>query len=251
MKYLRNVTENKGAAFLILLDPDKYSSEKMGERIKEYEEFGVDAFLVGGSLMMQNNFQMVIEEIKNTTRLPVIIFPGNSSQLSPYADAVLYISLISGRNPQYLIGEQIISAPIIKDMELEPISTGYILIESGITSAVEVISNTRPLPRDKIEVVLAHALAAQYLGMSYVYLEAGSGAKKSVPEKMIKEVKKHIDIPIITGGGIKTPEEAASKVQAGASVVVVGNKLEEEHSLKIIKQFAEAVHQKNGCNNYG
>ena len=244
LKNINDIIKKKGAAFSILLDPDKFSADELGKKVREYEHNGVDFFLVGGSLMMVNNFHESIKKIKSSTKLPVIIFPGSSSHLSPYADAVLFISLISGRNPNYLFGEHVLSAPIIKDMGIEVISAGYILIESGTPSAVEIISNTRPIPRQKVKIVMAHALAAEYLGMNFVYLEAGSGAKESVPDEMIEAVRNYIDIPLIVGGGIKTPEEAKAKVNAGASVVVVGNMLEKSDESQIIREFAEAIHKK-------
>ncbi|MFC1726758.1 geranylgeranylglyceryl/heptaprenylglyceryl phosphate synthase [candidate division KSB1 bacterium] len=244
LKYINGVIKQKGAAFSILLDPDKFSADELGNKVKNYEQNGVDFFLVGGSLMMVNNFHQSIQKIKNSTKLPVIIFPGSSSHLSPYADAVLFISLISGRNPNYLFGEHVLSAPIIKDMGIEAISAGYVLIESGTPSAVEIISNTRPIPRQKIKIVMAHALAAEYLGMDFVYLEAGSGAKESVPDEMIDAVRNYIDIPLIVGGGIKTPDDAKLKVNAGASIVVIGNMLEQSDKTQIIKEFADAIHYK-------
>ena len=244
LKNIIDIIKKNGAAFSILLDPDKFSADDLSTKVRKYEQNGVDFFLVGGSLMMVNNFHESIKKIKSSTKLPVIIFPGSSSHLSPYADAVLYISLISGRNPNYLFGEHVLSAPIIKDMGIEVISAGYILIESGNPSAVEIISNTRPIPRQKVKIVMAHALAAEYLGMNFVYLEAGSGAKESVPDEMIEAVRNYIDIPLIVGGGIKTPEEAKAKVNAGASVVVVGNMLEKSDESQIIREFAEAIHKK-------
>ena len=244
LNYIKNTIKSRGAVFAVLLDPDKFSPQRLADKVKEYETLGTDVFFVGGSLMMVNNFHESIKKIKESTEKPVIIFPGSSSHLSPDADAVLYISLISGRNPNYLFGEHVLSAPIIKDMGLEAISTGYILIESGHSSAVEIISNTRPIPREKIKIVMAHALAAEYMGMDFIYLEAGSGAKNSVPEKMVSAVKEYINIPVVVGGGINTPDEANKKVTAGASVVVIGNFLEKAEDNSIIKDFADAIHIK-------
>lgn len=244
LNYIKDTISSKGAVFAVLLDPDKFSPDTLSGKVKEYENLGTDVFFVGGSLMMVNRFHEAIKKIKAGTEKPLIIFPGSSSHLSPHADAVLYISLISGRNPNYLFGEQVLSAPIIKDIGLETISTGYILIESGHSSAVEIISNTRPIPREKIKIVMAHALAAEYMGMNFIYLEAGSGAKYSIPEKMITAVKDYINIPVIVGGGIKTPDEANKKVRAGASVVVIGNFLEKAKDTSIIKDFSNAIHIK-------
>ena len=162
--------------------------------------------------------------------------------LTPHADAILYISLISGRNPNYLIGEQVKAAPWIQRHGLTPIPTGYMLIEGGNRTAVEFMSGTIPIPRDKPDIAGPHALAAQYLGMQMVYLEAGSGATYPVPNEMIATVKAQISIPLIVGGGIRTPKIAAKKVAAGADFVVTGNVLEENGSFELMKEFADAVH---------
>ena len=162
--------------------------------------------------------------------------------LTPHADAILYISLISGRNPNYLISEQVKAAPWIQRYALKPIPTGYMLIEGGNKTAVEFMSGTMPIPRDKPDIAGPHALAAQYLGMQMVYLEAGSGAKHSVPDGMIATVKEQISIPLIVGGGIRTPEIAAEKVEAGADFIVTGNILEKNGSFELMEAFANAVH---------
>ncbi|MFC1511765.1 geranylgeranylglyceryl/heptaprenylglyceryl phosphate synthase [Candidatus Latescibacterota bacterium] len=225
-EYLLNVRKEKGAGFLILVDPDRASRPKMRDLVRAYEEAGVDAILVGTSLMMADGFDEYVGIIKDSVSIPVIIFPGEKSQVTRKADAILFLSLLSGRNPDLLIGEQIKSAPIVRAMGLEAIATAYLLIDSGRITSVEYMSNTRPIPSDKPDIAVAHALAAEIFGMKLVYLEAGSGAEKPVPDDMIRAVSSSIDIPVIVGGGIRSPETVAGKVEAGASFVVVGNHLE-------------------------
>ncbi len=176
--------------------------------------------------------------------MPVIFFPGSATQLNAHYDAMFFMSILSGRNPHYLIGEQVIAAPIVKDIGIETIPMGYLLIDGGTTSTVEFMSSTKPIPLDRPEITVAHALAAQYLGKKFVYLEAGSGAKNPVTIETIKAVNDNIEIPIIVGGGIKTPDEAAERVQAGASFIVTGTITEKSNELSIMQYFADAVHWK-------
>lgn len=238
--------EEKGAAFFILIDPDKVDSNKLEEFIKISENSDVDGFLVGGSLMMSEDFEIFLQKIKSLTSLPVIIFPGNVAQVSKYADAILFISVISGRNPEHLIGKQVLAAPFIKKTNLEALGTGYILVDSGSTTTAVYMSGSLPIPRDKSEIALATALAAEYLGMKFVYLEAGSGAKLSVPNEMVKFVSKNLSIPVIVGGGLRSPKDVAEKVNSGASVIIVGNFFEDENNWSLIKDFSSAAHLKKG-----
>lgn len=241
-KKLLDIKNNRGAGYLVLIDPDKQSLEEAGSFAQNCEKRGVDGFLIGGSLLLSNHFDAFIQAVKKEVTVPVILFPGGGQQLSPHADAILFMSLISGRNPQYLIGEQVLSAPKIKALKLEPIPTGYILIESGKTTAAEFMSHTRPIPKDKPEIAVAHALAAEYLGMKLVYLEAGSGAEQSVPDEFVQAVSQSVSIPLIVGGGIRTPEEARCKIKSGASFVVTGNVLEKRENTHLIADFANAIH---------
>jgi phosphoglycerol geranylgeranyltransferase len=172
----------------------------------------------------------------------VVIFPGSFAQITPDADAILFTSLISGRNPNYLIDEQVKGAPLVKQYGLEPIPTGYMLIESGALTSVQYISGTFPIPRAKTDIAVAHALAAQYLGMKMVYLEAGSGADKPVPPEMIRSVVSHIEIPVMAGGGISTPEQCAERIEAGASFVVCGNCFENDPKHVCLQELAAAAH---------
>ena len=182
-RYLMEVKETKGAGFLVLMDPDRTSQKFIIENALKCCEAGVDALLVGTSLMMENGFNDTVEAVSNVVDIPVIIFPGGRAQITDKADAILFLSLLSGRNPEYIISEQVRSAPVIKSLGLEAISTAYLLIESGRTTSVEFISNTRPIPSDKPDIAVAHAMAAEIFGMKMVYLEAGSGAEQPVPMK--------------------------------------------------------------------
>ncbi|GBD93718.1 geranylgeranylglyceryl phosphate synthase-like protein [bacterium BMS3Abin05] len=242
-KRLLKILKKSGSGYFVLFDPDNYSQKKIGKHVALAAENGVDAFLVGGSLLFYTHFSEFIKTVKKHTDLPVIIFPGSSRQISPYADAILFLSLISGRNSDYLIGEHVIAAPIIRSLKLEPISTGYLLVESGNATTVEYLSGTRPIPRNKPEIAIAHALAAEYLGMKMLYFEAGSGAEHSVPAEMIQAVSKETTLPLIVGGGIRTPEEAHKKVESGASFIVTGNILEKKKDSQIIRAFADAIHR--------
>jgi len=239
---LKKTAKTKGSGFLLLLDPDRVVPSSVKAIGKVGEEAGVDAFLVGGSLLLSDAFEEAIKALKEVSRLPVFIFPGSVSQLSRHADGILFLSLISGRNPTYLIDKHVRAAPMIKQMGLECVPVGYMLVESGKLSSVEFMSNTRPVPRDKGDVAMAHALAAEYLGMRAVYLEAGSGAKEPVSEDMVKSVKGYISIPVIVGGGLRTPSEARSRAKSGADFIVIGTALEGEKEVRRLRDFAKAIH---------
>ncbi len=241
---LLQVKEQRGGGYFVLIDPDKQEISEAVALAQKCETAGVDALLVGGSLLFKNCFDELIQAIKAECNLPLIIFPGSTRQLSPYADAVLFLSLVSGRNPHRLIGEQVMAAPIIKSMDLETISTAYMFVESGNMTTAQFISDTRPLPREKPDIAIAHVLASEFLGMRLAYLEAGSGAKYSVPEEMIKIIGKYSNMPLIVGGGIRKPEDARNKILAGASFIVTGNVLENNQDPELIKAFADAIHCK-------
>ena len=232
----------KGAGYLVLVDPDKVDRSTFAKFIEQATDAGVDGFLVGGSLVLADTFEDCIKTIKKNTNVPVVIFPGSVQQISKDADAILYLSLLSGRNAEHIIGSQVTAAPIIKRMNLEAISTAYMLVESGRTTSAEFMSNTKPLPRNKPDIAVAHALAAEYIGFKLLYLEAGSGAEQSVPDEMITAVSQYCSVPLIVGGGIRTAEDAHKKVKAGARFVVTGNVLERNGSKNLIKEFASAIH---------
>ena len=239
---LESVRRDKGAGYLVLIDPDTKNDGRVEALVESVNRSGADAILVGGSLMMDSSFGERAEKIKSLSDVPVILFPGSVSQLGPHFDAVLFMSIISGRNPTYLIGEQVIGAPIVKDLGLEPIPTGYMLFDGGGHSTVEIMSNSRPLPMNRPEIAVAHGLAGQYLGMKLLYLEAGSGASSPIPDETVRAVGDSCGIPIIVGGGITDPEIAAEKVKAGASFVVTGTVAESDDSANILRDFAAAIH---------
>lgn len=239
---LTAIRRDRGAGYFVLLDPDKIDKGLLPSFVRDATEAGVDAFLIGGSLLLRNDFDRQIQVIKENTAAPVVIFPGSLMQVSSFADAILFLILISGRNPEYLIGNQVIAAPLIRQSGLETISTGYMLIESGNTTSAEFMSNTKPIPRDKADIALAHALAAEIIGMKILYLDAGSGAQGSVSEEMIKAIASRCSLPMIVGGGIRSPEEARRKVDAGASFIVTGTVTELNNHRSFIREFADAVH---------
>jgi phosphoglycerol geranylgeranyltransferase len=235
---------DKKSKYVVLLDPEKLDEKSSANAARVCSQTGVDALFVGGSTADRDQFRQIVKTIKKHADIPVIIFPGSAGQIVPEADAILYMSLISGRNPQFLVEEQVKGVSAIQEYGLETISMGYILIESDKPSAVEKISQTKPILRNDINGALHHALAAQYMGMSTVYLEGGSGVGLSVPNEMVEQVKGGIDIPLIVGGGIKIPEEAAQKVKAGADIVVTGTVLEQGDMSGNLKAFVDAVHSK-------
>ena len=214
-----------------LLDPDSEDLIALEKKIELIEKSEVDFFFVGGSTTWNNDFERFVEQVKSLASKKVIIFPGSAEQISPAADAILFLSLISGENPRYLIGEQIKAAPVLKKLDIEVISTGYMLIDGGRKTTVELVSGTKPILQDNIDKVRNAAYAAQLLGMKMVYLECGSGARYSVKEDLIREVRKNIDIPLVVGGGIKNKKEIESKQRAGADIVVVGNALEKDPTI--------------------
>ncbi len=239
---LLSIRKKKRTGFLVLLDPDRGTPSTLAKFAKTMELAGADGLLIGSSLMMSASFEKAVQAVKKAVSIPLIIFPNGSRMLSGSADAILFTSLISGRNPNLLIEEQVKAAPAIKSLGLEAISTGYILIESGNITSVSYLSNTVPIPRDKPEIVKAHALAAEYLGMKMIYLEAGSGAAEPVSAKTVSELKGYINLPIIVGGGITEPSHARRIARAGASFVVIGNALEGDNSIRLAELFAEAIH---------
>jgi putative glycerol-1-phosphate prenyltransferase len=227
--------------FWVLIDPDKQKPDVAVDFASKCEKAGVDVLLVGTSLTLTNRFNETIKKIKNSVNIPVVIFPASVNQVSPHADGLLFLSLISGRNPQYLIDEHVKAAPLIKSHNILPISVGYMLIDSGELTAVNFMSNTNPLPANKPEIAMAHALAAEFMGMKTVYLESGSGAENSVPNEIIKLVKENLTIPVIVGGGISTPEIAAEKVKAGADILVIGTAFEKNRDINLIKEYRKAI----------
>ena len=242
-EHILNQKKNGKKGFALLVDPDKYDSKKLEQLIKAALNAHVDYFLVGGSLLSEDNFQKTIAQLKIQTQIPVVIFPGSTIQIDKNADALMFLSLISGRNPELLIGKQVESSLLIHKAQLESISTGYMLIESGKMTSVNYMSHTMPIPADKDEIAVATALAGQLLGMQMIYLEAGSGALNPVSSSMIKAVSNILSVPLIVGGGIKTPEKAIANISAGADIIVIGNAIEKDPS--IIVDMSAAIHSVN------
>ena len=230
-------------SFAVLVDPDKVADDSVSQLVALAVEARVDYFLVGGSLVISNYIDECVQLIKNSCQIPVILFPGSPSQISKYADALLYLSLISGRNPELLIGQHVVSAPFVRQSGLEIMSTGYIVVDGGAPTTVSYISNALPVPADKNEIAMCTAMAGEMLGMKLIYMDAGSGAKRAITESMIEAVAKNISTPLIIGGGIPDPEKAYLNCKAGADVIVVGNAIEKDASL--IKNMSDAVHSRN------
>ncbi len=223
---LQNIANGK-KMLAVLIDPDKCTNEHLQTLLPLLKEHTPNFIFVGGS-QLKISFSNLIETFKKEINIPVVLFPGDVTQFSPNADALLFISLISGRNAEYLISQHVNAAIPIKKSGLEVIPTGYILIDGAKKSAVEYISNTQPIPRDKNDIALATALAGELLGMKTIYLEAGSGANMPVPLEMIQHVKSQISVPLIVGGGIKNNAQLQAAYHAGADLVVIGNVLETE-----------------------
>lgn len=224
----------------VLVDPDKPSDAQILSIVETANAADVDFFFVGGSLLVTDSLDHCIKIIKEHSNIPVLIFPGNSLQISKYCDGFLLLSLISGRNPEMLIGRHVIAAPYLKLYGNEIIPTGYMLIDSGKATSVSYMSDTTPIPHDKDDIAMCTAIAGEMLGLKLIYLEAGSGALMPVSTSMISKVSQMINIPLIVGGGIKTPEMAADAVKAGADIIVIGTAFEKEPEL--LKKFAEAIH---------
>ncbi|MFB9078651.1 geranylgeranylglyceryl/heptaprenylglyceryl phosphate synthase [Flavobacterium procerum] len=236
--------KKKGQKLLaVLLDPDKIVLENVGQLIEKINQSPATHIFVGGSIVQTNILEELISALKQKTSLPVVLFPGDPSQISSKADAILFLSLLSGRNPDYLIEYQVQAAPILKKTKLEVISTGYILIESGSETAVERVSKTKPLKRDDLNLALATAQAGEMLGNHIIYLEAGSGARQAVPLEMIEMIAQNIEIPVIVGGGIVDLHGIQNAYNAGADLVVIGTAFENNSHF-----FESVLATQNGLN---
>ena len=234
---------NGHKAFAVLIDPDKLTSESHLETIQLAKQANVDYLFVGGSLVVTDTLDKVVAAIKANCSIPVVLFPGSPDQITPKADALLYLSLISGRNPELLIGQHVISAPFVRQSGLEIIPVGYMLIDGGTPTTVSYISNTNPIPSNKNDIASCTAMAGEMLGLKVIYMDAGSGAQRAIPTIMISQVAKYVQIPIIVGGGITNPEKAKENCLAGADIIVVGNAIEKDPAL--ISQMAAAIHSLN------
>jgi phosphoglycerol geranylgeranyltransferase len=236
---LRQLKSQHKSGFAVLVDPDKIAPADMQYMARLCNDAGVDYLLMGGSLLMAHQMELCIQRFKAESDIPVILFPGSPAQVTPYADALLYLSLISGRNPDLLIGQHVASAPQVKASGLEVISTGYMIIDGGVQTTVAYMSNALPIPADKPEIALCTAWAGEMQGKHVIYMDAGSGARKPVSEEMIRKVSSHTEVPLIIGGGILHPEKVYLNCQAGANLIVVGNAIERDPLL--IRDMAAAT----------
>ncbi len=225
--------------FAVLIDPDNYKPSELIFLATMATKCNVDYFFIGGSLLTADNLNEAVIILKEHCSIPVVIFPGNTIQICAKADGILFLSVISGRNPEMLIGKHVIAAPILKKSKLEVIATGYMLIESGKSTTALYMSNTNPIPAEKPEIAVCTAIAGEMLGMQLIYLEAGSGAERAVPENMISKVRENISIPLIVGGGIATTDQARKTFAAGADLIVIGNAI--ENNVNFIEEIAHLI----------
>jgi putative glycerol-1-phosphate prenyltransferase len=242
MNILESITKGRKDAkkqLAVLVDPDKSDTQHLKELARIAVDNKIDYFFVGGSLLVNNSLDSCISLLKELSGIPVVLFPGNTLQMSYRADAMLFLSLISGRNAEMLIGRHVVAAPYLKLSNIEVIGTGYMLIESGRPTAVSYMSNSDPIPSDKNDIAMCTAMAGEMLGLKLIFMDAGSGAINPVSASMIEHVSKTISIPLIVGGGINTPELAATAVNAGADLIVIGNAVEKDPSL--ITEISSAI----------
>lgn len=225
----------------VLIDPDKTRIRHLDRIVDTASECGVHYFFIGGSLVVNDMLDTVLAGIRERCSIPLVLFPGSSFQLSYRADAILFLSLISGRNAELLIGQQVLAAPFLKISPLEIISTGYMLVDGGVQTSVQYMSNTWPIPANKADIAVCTAMAGEMLGLKMIYLDAGSGAKNSVPEVMVEAVSGVLNVPLIVGGGIRTPEIATALLRAGADLLVVGSVVEEDPGR--VRELAAAVRE--------
>jgi phosphoglycerol geranylgeranyltransferase len=242
-----NNYNNKVKMFGVLIDPDKQNVAELIKTVKLCNESDVDYFFVGGSIITDGDMQKTTRLIKENSNKPVIIFPGNPDQISDYADAILFLSLISGRNPEFLIGHHVTAAPILKNTNLEVIPTGYLLVDCGTTTTAIYVSDTNPIPYDNAEIAANTALAGEYLGLNLTYIDGGSGAKKSISTAMVSKTREVKNGPLIIGGGIRTPQAAEEIYKAGADIIIIGNGAEENRNL--ISDIAEMKKNFNSLKN--
>ncbi len=238
-KIISNKTANK-KSFALLIDPDKQNSDQLLTIVEKANQTNTDYLFVGGSLLTNDSLDVCLNTLKDNTNIPIVLFPGNAMQVNNKADAILFLSLISGRNAEMLIGKQVITAPILKRSSLEILPTGYMLIDSGKPTTVSYMSNTTPIPHHKNTIATCTAIAGEMLGLKIIFMDGGSGAENPISKNMIEEVSKSIDIPLIIGGGIRSGKKAADMCKAGADIIVVGNAIEKD--LSLITEISTAIH---------
>jgi phosphoglycerol geranylgeranyltransferase len=241
-KYLLEKIASEKSIHITLIDPEKITPDQASTVSLNSKNIGTTAIMIGGSTFVsQEHLDLVVKAIKNTVDLPTILFPNNVSGISRHSDAIWFMSLLNSVDPYFLVGAQILGAPLIKKFNIEPISMGYIIVGQGGTAGI--VGKAIAIPYDKPELAAAHALAGQYLGMHFIYLEAGSGAANPVPPEMIKAVKHYLDIPLIVGGGIRSKEQAYAAASAGADIIVTGNIIEKTDSKQRISEVIEGIRQ--------
>jgi phosphoglycerol geranylgeranyltransferase len=239
-KYLLNKIKSEGAIHITLIDPEKVTSPQASTIVQRAKSSGTSAIMIGGSTFVSTkHLDNVVRAVKRTVEIPVILFPNNVTGISRYADAIWFMSLLNSADPYFIIGAQVLGAPIVKRYGLEPIPLGYIIVGEGGTA--RVVGKAVPVPYNKPELAAAHALAGQYLGMRFVYLEAGSGAKKPVPPEMISIVKQYVTVPLIVGGGIKSRGQALAAASAGADIIVTGNIVEHSEVKSKVSEIIEGI----------
>lgn len=239
LQQINALKQNGKHGFAVLVDPDKIDPKNMERFAASCNDAKVDFLFIGGSLVLQHQIGLCINIFKENSDIPVLLFPGNPAQVTPEADALLYLSLISGRNAELLIGQHVVSAPMVRNSGLEILSTGYMVIDGGVPTTVSYMSHSHPIPSDKSDIALCTAWAGEMQGKHLIYMDAGSGAQLPISEKMIQKVSSNISIPLIVGGGIKTTEKVIANCKAGADVIVVGNAIEKDSSL--IKDLSAAT----------
>jgi len=239
-KYLLEQIEGEDAVHITLVDPEKVTPPQASRIASKARLSGTSAIMIGGSTFVSGaHLDNVVKAVKRIVKIPVILFPNNVTGISRYADAIWFMSLLNSVDPYFLMGAQVLGAPLIKRYRLEPIPLGYVIVGEGCTAGV--VGKAVPVPYDKPELAAAHALAGQYLGMRFVYLEAGSGARRPVPPDMIRAVKRCIDVPLIVGGGIKSGEQALTVASAGADIIVTGNVVENTAVKQKVSEIVEGI----------
>lgn len=242
-KYLIEKIKSEGSIHITLIDPEKITPSQASQVAKNSKISGTSAMMIGGSTFVsQAHLDSIVKAIKRTVKIPTILFPNNVTGISRYADAIWFMSLLNSVDPYFLIGAQILGAPLVKKYDLEAISLGYIIVGEGGTAGI--IGKAIPVPYNKPELAAAHALAGQYLGMHFIYLEGGSGAKNPVPSDMIRAVKRVNSIPLIVGGGIRTKKQASAAASAGADIIVTGNIVESIEAKQKISEIIDGIREK-------
>lgn len=239
-KYILEEIKSEGSIHVTLIDPEKVTPPQASRVASKAKASGTSAIMIGGSTFASGaHLDDVVRAVKHTVKIPVILFPNNVTGISRFADAIWFMSLLNSVDPYFLIGAQVLGAPLVKKYHLEPLPLGYIIVGEGGTAGV--VGRAVPVPYNKPELAVAHALAGQYLGMRFIYLEGGSGVKRPVPPEMIRAVKHYIDVPLVVGGGIKTREQALAAASAGADMIVTGNVVENTEVSQKVSEIVEGI----------